>query len=190
MKTHHCKLKLLRENHIYQINVLWLQASYQALRYCMLPFNVFQFVAQARSGLILCVCVCMCVYICTVELSLTNVSFLQGRRVIYTITCHSYNGSHSLASFHNDKFLLRWCTGEHNFSVVSVIVPVACLRIPIIYAGMKSSWTQVSLWYVQHQVVLITCLNIPLTTHLIVQTFFNQHSFLEGDTVPTDRFYI
>jgi hypothetical protein len=37
---------------------------------------------------------------------LTNVSFLQGRRVIYTITSDSYNRTHSLATFHNDQFLL------------------------------------------------------------------------------------
>jgi hypothetical protein len=132
------------------MTILWLHACYQALRYCKLPLDVFQFVSSARSGFILCghVCVCVrarartCTRVCTVEPGLTNVSFLQGRRVIYTITCHSYNGSHSLASFHNDKLLLGWCTGEHNFSVVSVTVSVACLRIPVIYAGVKSSWTQ------------------------------------------------
>jgi len=114
-----------------------LQAPTECLPVCFLSKEWLHFVCGH-----MCVCVCVCVCVCTVELGLTNVSFLQGRRVIYTITCHSYNGSHSLASFHNDKLLLGWCTGEHNFSVVSVTVSVACLRIPVIYPGVKSSWTK------------------------------------------------
>jgi hypothetical protein len=46
------------------------------------------------------------IYEYSFKLRLANVSFLQGRRVIYTITSHSYNSSHSLATFHNNKFLL------------------------------------------------------------------------------------
>jgi hypothetical protein len=102
------------------MTTLWLHACCQALLYHWMCSSCF--LKQGVALICVCVSVCACVRAYIVTLSLTNVSFLQGRRVIYTITCHSYNGSHSLASFHNDKFLLRWCTGEHNFSVVSVTV--------------------------------------------------------------------
>ena len=133
---------------------------------------------------------CVYIYIYTVELGLTYVSFLQGRRVIYTITGHSYNGSHSLASFHNDKLLLGWCSGEHNFSVVSVTVSVACFKDSCYLCWGEVQLNTVSLWYIHHQMAMITCLNIPVTFHLIVGTIHNHFSFLEGGTVPSVGFQI
>jgi len=78
-----------------------LQAPTECLPVCFLRKEWLHFVCGR-----LCECVRARVRARTVQLGLTYVSFLQGRRVIYTITGHSYNGSHSLASFHNDKLLL------------------------------------------------------------------------------------
>jgi len=52
------------------------------------------------------------------EGKLTNISLLQGRRVVDTVTSYSHNGTHALAALNNDQFLLGRSTGEHNLSVV------------------------------------------------------------------------
>jgi hypothetical protein len=49
---------------------------------------------------------------------LTNISLLQGRRIVDTITSDSHDGSHALATLNNDQLLLGRGTGEHDFSVV------------------------------------------------------------------------
>lgn len=49
----------------------------------------------------------------------SNVRLLQGGRVVDTITSYGNNGSHALATFHNDQLLLGRGTGKHDLSVVS-----------------------------------------------------------------------
>lgn len=48
----------------------------------------------------------------------TNVSLLEGRGVVDTITCHSHNLSLPLATLHNDKLLLGGGSGKHDLRVV------------------------------------------------------------------------
>ena len=49
----------------------------------------------------------------------TNISLLQGRRVVDAISSHSHNLSLSLATLNDDQFLLGGSTCEHNLRVVA-----------------------------------------------------------------------
>merc|ERR1719315_465739 len=48
----------------------------------------------------------------------SNISFLESRRIVYTVTCHGNNGTHTLATLDNDQLLLWGSSGEHDLSVV------------------------------------------------------------------------
>jgi len=57
---------------------------------------------------------------------LTNVCFLESRRVVDPVSRDGYYGSLSLTSFNNNEFLLRWRASKHDLRVVSEHVVNLC----------------------------------------------------------------
>merc|ERR1719431_2002757 len=48
----------------------------------------------------------------------SDISFLEGRGVVNTVTCHSNNGTHTLAALDNNQLLLWRSSGEDDLGVV------------------------------------------------------------------------
>lgn len=49
----------------------------------------------------------------------TNIGLLEGRGVVDTISCYSYNLSSSLTTLHNNQLLLGRSTGKYNLAMIS-----------------------------------------------------------------------
>merc|ERR1719309_77807 len=48
----------------------------------------------------------------------SDISFLESRRIVYTVTCYGNNCTHTLATLHNVQLLLWGSSGEHDLGVI------------------------------------------------------------------------
>jgi len=75
----------------------------------------------------------------------SNISFLESRRIVYTVTCHGNNGTHTLATLNNDQLLLWGSSSEHDLSVVHQdfvnLLLTQVFQLSSVYNGSSSiSW--------------------------------------------------
>lgn len=86
---------------------------------------------------------------------LTNVSFLQGWRVIDTITSHGNDSTQVLAALNNDQLLLWGCPGKHDFRVLPEDF-VDLLSVQFLLET-KGKWVGPCLWKVLRKCKLYVC---------------------------------